>query len=292
VVKRLRKGVHYEADEKQNQIVVTDEGMEAVERGLGVDDLYTDENIGIVHMVEQSLRAQEFFRKDKEYMVRDGEVFIVDEFTGRVMEGRRYSNGLHQALEAKEGVALRFESQTVASITYQNYFRLYKKLSGMTGTAMTESAEFAKIYNLEVYQIPTNLPLIREDLNDLVFATEKGKFKYLVNELERVRGDGRPILVGTVSIEKSELMAKALDDAGITEYQVLRASWATRASRARLPLLPTWPAAARTLSWRKGCVKKAACTSWARSATNRGASTTSFAAAADVRATPAPRAST
>jgi len=223
VVKRLRKGVHYEADEKQNQIVVTDEGMEAVERGLGLDDLYTDENIGTVHMVEQSLRAQEFFRKDKEYMVRDGEVFIVDEFTGRVMEGRRYSNGLHQALEAKEGVALRFESQTVASITYQNYFRLYKKLSGMTGTAMTESAEFAKIYNLEVYQIPTNLPLIREDLNDLVFATEKGKFKYLVGELERVRGDGRPILVGTVSIEKSELMAQALDEAGITEYQVLNA---------------------------------------------------------------------
>jgi len=222
-VRKLRKDTHYEADEKQNQIILTDDGMDTVERLLGLDDLYTDENITVVHMIEQSLRAHNFFRKDKEYMVRDQEVLIVDEFTGRVMEGRRYSNGLHQALEAKESVPLRFESQTVASITYQNYFRLYDKLAGMTGTAMTEAGEFAKIYDLEVFQIPTNLPLIREDMTDLIFATEKGKFKYLVDEIIRVRNEGRPILVGTVSIEKSELLANALDEAGVDDYQVLNA---------------------------------------------------------------------
>jgi len=223
VVCRLRKEEDFSMDEKQRHIILTDEGMERVERGLGVGDLYTTENINIVHMVEQSLKAHHFFKKDKEYMVRDGEVFIVDEFTGRVMEGRRYSDGLHQALEAKERVPLRFESQTIATITYQNYFRLYSKLSGMTGTAMTEANEFAKIYNLDVFQIPTNLPLIREDLTDLIFATEKGKFSYVIDEIKRVTGEGRPVLVGTVSIEKSELVAELLEQAGITDYQVLNA---------------------------------------------------------------------
>lgn len=223
VVKRLRKEEDYTMDEKQRHIILTDEGMVHVERGLGVEDLYTPENINIVHMVEQSLKAHNFFKRDKEYMVRDGEVFIVDEFTGRVMEGRRYSDGLHQALEAKERVPLRHENQTVATITYQNYFRLYKKLAGMTGTAMTEATEFAKIYNLEVFQIPTNLPLIREDLTDLIFATESGKFKFVIDEIKRITGEGRPVLVGTVSIEKSELVAKLLEEAGITDYQVLNA---------------------------------------------------------------------
>ncbi|MFM1921623.1 MAG: Protein translocase subunit SecA [Candidatus Hydrogenedentota bacterium] len=223
VVRRLRRDEHFTMDEKQRHILLSDEGMELVERGLGVGDLYTNENISIVHMVEQSLKAHNFFKRDKEYMVRDGEVFIVDEFTGRVMEGRRYSDGLHQALEAKERVPLRFESQTVASITYQNYFRLYKKLAGMTGTAMTEANEFAKIYNLEVFQIPTNLPLIREDLTDLIFATELGKFRYVIEEIKRIREEGRPILVGTVSIEKSELVAQLLAEAGINDFQVLNA---------------------------------------------------------------------
>jgi preprotein translocase subunit SecA len=223
VVRRLRKEEDFTMDEKQRHIMLTDDGMVHVERGLGVEDLYTAENIHIVHMVEQSLKAHHFFKRDKEYMVNEGEVFIVDEFTGRVMEGRRYSDGLHQALEAKERVALRQENQTVATITYQNYFRLYKKLSGMTGTAMTEAAEFAKIYNLEVYQIPTNLPLIREDLTDLIFATERGKFKYVIDEIKRVNETGRPVLVGTVSIEKSELAAEMMTEAGLTDFQVLNA---------------------------------------------------------------------
>jgi preprotein translocase subunit SecA len=223
VVKRLRKDEDFTLDEKQRHIILTDEGMVHVERGLGVDDLYTPENINIVHMVEQSLKAHHFFKRDKEYMVRDGEVFIVDEFTGRVMEGRRYSDGLHQALEAKERVPLRHENQTIATITYQNYFRLYKKLAGMTGTAMTEATEFAKIYNLDVFQIPTNLPLVREDLTDLIFATERGKFKYVIEEIKRIHAEGRPILVGTVSIEKSELVAQLLLEAGITDFQVLNA---------------------------------------------------------------------
>ncbi|NLF58202.1 MAG: preprotein translocase subunit SecA, partial [Candidatus Hydrogenedens sp.] len=172
---------------------------------------------------EQSLKAHEFFKRDDEYIVRDGEVLIVDEFTGRVMTGRRWSDGLHQAVEAKERVPIRFESQTVATITYQNYFRLYNKLAGMTGTALTEAVEFEKTYSLEVTQIPTNLPMVRQDLTDLIFATELGKFKYVAKEIARVRGEGRPILVGTVSIEKSEVVAGLLEEAGVTDYQVLNA---------------------------------------------------------------------
>ncbi len=223
VVRQLRKDIHYEADEKQRHVLLTDEGMERVERLLGIENLYDDETIGMVHMIEQSIRAYNFFRRDDEYMVRDGEVFIVDEFTGRVMEGRRYSDGLHQAIEAKERVPIRFESQTVASITYQNYFRLYNKLSGMTGTASTEATEFAKTYSLEVIEIPTNLPLIREDCTDLIFATEGGKFSYLVDEIARINETGRPILVGTVSIEKSEVVASELKKRGIDGFQVLNA---------------------------------------------------------------------
>ncbi len=223
MVRRLRRDTDYEAEEKGNQVLISDEGMEKAERMLGVDDLFTDQNIGMVHMLEQAIKAHNFFKRDKDYMVRDGEVLIVDEFTGRVMEGRRYSDGLHQALEAKERVPLRFESQTVASISYQNYFRLYGKLAGMTGTAATEAPEFHSTYGLDVVQIPTNLPLIREDLTDLIFATERGKFKYVVSEIQRIQEEGRPILVGTVSIEKSELVAKLLDDSGIRDYQVLNA---------------------------------------------------------------------
>ena len=223
-VRRMRPETHFELEEKGHHVLLTEEGMETAERLLGVDDLYTDETIGLVHMLEQALKAHHFFRRDKEYMVsREGEVLIVDEFTGRAMEGRRYSDGLHQALEAKERVPLRFESQTVASITYQNYFRLYNKLAGMTGTALTEAAEFDKTYSLDVLQVPTNLPLVREDLTDLVFGTELGKFKYVVREIGRVQAEGRPILVGTVSIEKSEQLAKMLDEHGVTGYEVLNA---------------------------------------------------------------------
>jgi len=223
VVRRLRKGEHYEVDEKQRYVLITDDGMEQAERLLGVDDLFTDTNIGIVHILEQSIRAHNLYHRDKDYIVRDGEVLIVDEFTGRALEGRRYSDGLHQAIEAKERVPIRFESQTIATITYQNYFRMYKKLAGMTGTAITEALEFSKIYGLEVTQIPTNLPLIREDLNDLIFATEDGKFRYVVKEIKKIHETGRPILVGTVSIEKSEKLAQLLEGIGIDDYQVLNA---------------------------------------------------------------------
>jgi preprotein translocase subunit SecA len=222
-VRRLRKGEDFEMDEKQRHIILTDDGMEHVERLLGIDDLYTSETIGWAHMIEQSLKAYHFFKRDKDYMVKDNEVLIVDEFTGRTMEGRRYSDGLHQALEAKERVPLRFESQTIASITYQNYFKLYAKLAGMTGTAVTEAAEFDKVYRLDVTQIPTNLPMARQDETDLVFATEKGKFRYVIKELRKVREAGRPALVGTVSIEKSELLASMLEEEGLNEFQVLNA---------------------------------------------------------------------
>ncbi len=222
-VRKLRKDEHFEMDEKQRHIILTDEGMETVERLLGIDDLYTDETLGWAHMIEQSLKAFHFFKRDKDYMVKDNEVLIVDEFTGRTMEGRRYSDGLHQALEAKEHVPLRFESQTVASITYQNYFRLYAKLAGMTGTAVTEAAEFDKVYGLDVTQIPTNLPAARLDETDLIFATEKGKFRYVINDIREIQAQGRPTLVGTVSIEKSELLASMMQEEGIENYQVLNA---------------------------------------------------------------------
>ncbi len=222
-VRKLRKDEHFEVDEKQNHIILTDEGMLAVERLLGIDDLYTDDTLGWAHMIEQSLKSYNFFKRDKDYMVKDNEVLIVDEFTGRTMEGRRYSDGLHQALEAKENVPLRFESQTVASITYQNYFRLYNKLAGMTGTAVTEAAEFDKVYGLEVTQIPTNLPAARQDETDLIFATEQGKFRYVINDIKAIQAENRPTLVGTVSIEKSELLAKMLGEEGVENYQVLNA---------------------------------------------------------------------
>jgi len=223
VVRRLRKGPHYEVEEKGHHVLLTEEGMQWAEQLLGVDNLYTDEHIGTVHMLEQAIRAHNFYKRDDEYVVTDNQVFIVDEFTGRILEGRRYSDGLHQAIEAKERVPIQFESQTVATITYQNYFRLYAKIAGMTGTAITEGAEFAEIYNLDVVQVPTNLPLIREDETDLVFATEKGKFGRVVEEIVRLRGTGRPVLVGTVSIEKSEGIAEMLWERAVTDFEVLNA---------------------------------------------------------------------
>jgi preprotein translocase subunit SecA len=223
VVRKLRRDTHFTVEEKHNQVLLTDEGQEHAERLLGVDNLFTEEHISLVHMMEQSIRAHYLFKRDDEYMVRDGEVLIIDEFTGRVMEGRRYSDGLHQAIEAKERVAIRFESQTIATITYQNLFKLYNKISGMTGTAVTEAPEFQKVYKLAVTKLDTNLPLIREDHTDLVFATEAGKFAYVVNELREIHDSGRPILVGTVSIEKSEQLYEELHKAGIDHVEVLNA---------------------------------------------------------------------
>ena len=223
VVRKLRKDKHYEVEEKGKHVIMSEDGMAEAERLMGVENLYLDDSLGIVHMIEQSIRAHQFYKRDDEYVVKGSEILIVDEFTGRTMEGRRWGDGLHQAVEAKEGVPVQFEQQTIASITYQNLFLLYDKICGMTGTAATEAVEFDSTYNLEVVPIPTNLPLIRDDRNDLVFATEEGKFQYVAGEIEKISSEGRPVLVGTVSIEKSERVAKILEERGVNDYQVLNA---------------------------------------------------------------------
>ena len=213
-------------DEKKKQVAPTESGVEKVEKALGVENLYDDVNTNLVNHLNQSLRAHALFHKDKEYIVRkeDGEeqVFIVDEFTGRVLEGRRYSEGLHQAIEAKEGVAIREENQTVATITIQNFFRQYDKLAGMTGTAATEADEFMHIYKMEVVSVPTNKEMIRDDMNDLVYATEKAKFKAVVDDIAERHREGQPVLVGTVSVDVSERLAQMLKVKGI-KHNVLNA---------------------------------------------------------------------
>ncbi len=201
---------------------MTEEGVAHVEKLLNVQNLYEPRNIEILHHVNQALKAHTLFKRDVDYLVKDGEVIIVDEFTGRVMPGRRYSDGLHQALEAKEKVKIERENQTLASITFQNYFRMYKKLAGMTGTADTEAAEFKKIYNLDVLVIPTNMPMIREDHNDLIYKTEKEKINAVIEEVKELNKEKRPVLVGTISIEKSELLSKYLTRSGV-KHHVLNA---------------------------------------------------------------------
>ncbi|RWO60918.1 preprotein translocase subunit SecA [Mesorhizobium sp.] len=219
----------YEIDEKQKTSIFTEEGTEKLEnllRDAGLlkgESLYDVENVAIVHHVNNALKAHQLFQKDKDYIVRNGEIVIIDEFTGRMMPGRRYSEGLHQALEAKEHVAIQPENQTLASVTFQNYFRLYKKLAGMTGTALTEAEEFANIYNLDVTEIPTNLPVIRIDEDDEVYRTVEEKYKAIVREIKEAREKGQPTLVGTTSIEKSELLAARLRKEGFTDFEVLNA---------------------------------------------------------------------
>jgi preprotein translocase subunit SecA len=193
-------------DEKNRTIIITESGVEKAEKAFGVDNLYNLENAALSHHLDQALKARYLFEKDVDYVVKDGEVIIVDEFTGRLSEGRRFSEGLHQALEAKEGVQIQEESQTLADITFQNYFRMYDKLSGMTGTAQTEATEFEQIYNLEVITIPTNVPVERKDLNDLIYKSEREKFEAVINRIKELHKDGQPVLVGTASIEKSELL--------------------------------------------------------------------------------------
>lgn len=224
VIPRLRITEDYTVDEKANVCVLTEAGVAAVERLLGVDNLYDEANIEISHQVNQALKAHALMKRDRDYVVKDGEVIIVDEFTGRLMFGRRYSDGLHQAIEAKEGVKIERESQTLATITFQNYFRMYKKLSGMTGTAATEEEEFRKIYHLDVVVIPTNEPMIRQDLPDMIYRTEQGKFNAVVDEIARLHARGQPVLVGTISIEKSEKLSAMLKRRGIP-HQVLNAKY-------------------------------------------------------------------
>lgn len=199
-------------DEKNRAVTLTEQGHEAVEKLFGVDNLYSIENAMLSHSLDQALKANYIFKKDVDYVIKDNQIVIVDEFTGRLSEGRRFSEGLHQALEAKEGVTIQEESQTLADITFQNYFRMYKKLAGMTGTAQTEATEFAQIYNLDVVSIPTNVPVIRIDKNDLIYKSEKEKFEAVCNKIKALHEKGQPVLVGTASIEKSEKLHKLLAD--------------------------------------------------------------------------------
>ncbi len=222
IIPMLKRDVDYTIEEKTRTAALTEEGNEKVERALGVTNLYDLANMDLVHHVVQALRAHAMYRRDVDYVVKDGEVIIVDEFTGRLMPGRRWSDGLHQAVEAKEGVKIANENQTLASITFQNLFRMYHKLAGMTGTADTEASEFAKIYNLDVVVIPTNRPLIRPDFPDVVYRTEKEKFNAIVDEIIECHKRGQPVLVGTISIEKSERLAGYLVRHGI-KHNVLNA---------------------------------------------------------------------
>jgi len=222
VIPRLKKESDYTIEEKSRTVVLTEEGVAHVEKLLNVQNLYEPRNIEIVHHVNQALRAHTIFKRDVDYLVKDNQVVIVDEFTGRVMPGRRYSDGLHQALEAKENVKIEKENQTLASITFQNYFRMYKKLAGMTGTADTEAEEFKKIYNLEVLVIPTNMPMIRIDHNDLIYKTEQEKINAVIQEVKELNREKRPVLIGTISIEKSEMLSKHLLRAGV-KHHVLNA---------------------------------------------------------------------
>ncbi len=212
----------YIVDEKAKTATLTKKGIAAAEEFFGVDNLMDAENLTVQHHINQAIKARGVMRRDIDYVVKDGEVLIVDEFTGRIMLGRRYNEGLHQAIEAKEGVNVRQESKTLATITFQNYFRLYKKLSGMTGTAMTESEEFNEIYSLDVVEIPTNKPMIRHDWDDVMYKTEKGKFAAIIEQVKECHAKGQPVLVGTVSIEKSEQLSAALKRAGI-KHEVLNA---------------------------------------------------------------------
>lgn len=227
LVTRLRLTEHYAVDEKAHTVAVTEDGVARVEEMLGVTNLYEDDSSELVHYLTQALKAKELMKRERDYVVKDGEVVIVDEFTGRLMFGRRYSDGLHQAIEAKEGVKVAHENQTLASITFQNYFRMYNKLSGMTGTAETEEAEFRKIYGLEVVVIPTNRPMIRKDHPDVVYKTEKAKFGAVVAEIEELYKQSKPVLVGTISIEKSEYLSATLKRKGIP-HQVLNAKYHER----------------------------------------------------------------
>ncbi|MBE3581813.1 MAG: preprotein translocase subunit SecA [Thermoanaerobacteraceae bacterium] len=224
IIPRLKPEEDYRVDEKAKVATLTEAGVAKVEKMLGIDNLYDDANIELAHHVQQALKAHTLMKRDRDYVVKDGQVIIVDEFTGRLMFGRRYSEGLHQAIEAKEGVKIERETQTLATITFQNYFRMYEKLAGMTGTAATEEEEFRKIYGLDVVVIPTHKPMIRVDYPDVIYRTEKGKFQAVVEEIVERHAKGQPVLVGTISIEKSERLSEMLKKRGIP-HQVLNAKY-------------------------------------------------------------------
>ena len=239
IIPRLQEKEDYEIDEKHRQATLTESGVAKAERALGLENLYDPANVDYIHHVYQALRAHTLYKLDRDYVVKDGEVVIVDEFTGRLMPGRRWSDGLHQAIEAKEGVKIEQENQTLATITFQNYFRMYKKLAGMTGTAETEAAEFEKIYNLEVVVIPTNKTLIRYEHRDVVYRTEREKFNAVIEEIKEYHLRGQPVLVGTIAIEKSERLSAQLRKSGLlpTHFQEL-----LRAAGLEGPKLGKWAA--------------------------------------------------
>lgn len=222
VVSRLTKSQDYEVDEKARSVQLTEQGVDRVEHAFNISNLYAVENITLLHHIEQALKANALFKRDVDYVVKEGQVLIVDEFTGRILPGRRYSDGLHQALEAKENVQVERESQTLASITLQNYFRLYKKLAGMTGTAATEAEEFYRIYKLDVVSVPTHRPMIRNDKSDLIFLTKTSKYKAIVEDIKERNAKGQPVLIGTIAIETSELLSQVLTMNGIP-HDVLNA---------------------------------------------------------------------
>jgi len=221
-VNTLREDVDYTVDIKTKSVQLTEEGMTKAEKAFGIDNLFNVQHVNLNHHINQALRAKAIMQRDVDYVVQDGEIIIVDQFTGRLMKGRRYSDGLHQAIEAKEGVQIQNESKTMATITFQNYFRMYKKLAGMTGTAKTEEEEFRNIYNMNVIVIPTNRPIIREDHADLIYSTMKGKFRAVVEDIAERHKKGQPVLVGTVAIETSELVSQLLTRKGI-KHNVLNA---------------------------------------------------------------------
>ncbi|MHB1348039.1 MAG: preprotein translocase subunit SecA, partial [Candidatus Humimicrobiaceae bacterium] len=224
VVPKLEADADFEIDEKQKTAAITEEGVAKVEKIIGMENLYDPANYLYIHALNQALKAHFLFKKDVDYIVKEGEVLIVDEFTGRILQGRRYSEGLHQAIEAKENVKIMEENQTLATITIQNYFRMYEKLSGMTGTALTESEEFRHIYKLETVVIPTNKPMVRNDMPDLIYKSEKAKFDAVVGDITQRYEIGQPVLVGTISIEKSEILSSMLQVKGIP-HQVLNARY-------------------------------------------------------------------
>jgi preprotein translocase subunit SecA len=223
VVRQLVKDKHFETDEKRKTVILTDAGVEKIQKILGIDNLYGSENIRTIYHLQQALRAHALFHRDKDYVVtREGEVVIVDEFTGRLLAGRRYNEGLHQAIEAKEGVEVQQESMTLATISFQNYFRLYDKLAGMTGTALTEAEEFHQIYKLDVVEVPSNRQIIRQDRSDRIYRSEQAKFRAIAREVKALHTKGQPVLLGTVSIEKNESLGAMLNKAGVP-HQVLNA---------------------------------------------------------------------
>ncbi len=222
IIPQLDPKTDYEIDEKMKAVTLTESGIDKIERILGMNNIYEQKGIKYLHHLEQALRAETLFKRDRDYIVKNGQVIIIDEFTGRLMPGRRWSGGLHQAIEAKEGVRVQPESLTLASITFQNYFRLYKKLAGMTGTAVTSAEEFDKVYKLEVIVVPTNKPMIRKDLPDRVYKTERAKFRAIIKEIKERHSRGQPILVGTRSVEKNEYIGKLLEREGIP-HQILNA---------------------------------------------------------------------